>query len=355
MISDLINKNGAILISSWANIVYLTSYSAFSNTERECFLLYTKNKKYLITDGRYSEAVKHQVKGFEIIDIGAVNFIENDGLKILRKLNSIGVEEEDLRLSEYKSIKKIISKINSIDLSDLRIIKNEPEIINIKKACKIADQAFDKAIKEIKTGITEKEISNKIQRFIKDAEGEISFPPIVAFGKNSAVPHHLSGNTKLKKNQIILLDFGAKVNNYCSDMSRTLFYGKANDKFKKMHSTVLASQKQAIDLLKSKISAHKSVLASEVDAAARIYIQKEGYPEIPHSVGHGIGIEVHELPYISPMRNMDLKPGMVFSIEPGIYDPLFGGVRIEDLVLIRKNDLQLISNARREIIELDYV
>lgn len=355
MISDFIKQYGAVLISSWSNITYLTSYSGFSQTERECFLLITKNKKYLITDGRYSEDVKRETKGFEIIDTGANNFIHEDKNNILGSLSSIAVEEDNLTVLEYKSLKKIVKKIKGIDLSGLRIVKKEQEIINIKRACKIGDKAFNFIIKELKTGVTEKEIANKIEQFIKNSGAEVSFSPIVAFGKNSAFPHHVSTEHKLKKNQIVLFDFGAKVNNYCSDMSRTIFFGKADNEFIKMYSTVLKAQQNVVDFLKSKIINHESFRTDEVDKIARDYIVKHGYPLIPHSVGHGIGIEVHEAPFISSSVNdTQIKHGMVFSIEPGIYDQTYGGVRIEDLALVRKNKLELISRSRKEIIEVDY-
>lgn len=353
MIPQLLKTNGAILISSWANIVYLTSFSGFSTTERECFLLLTKNEKYLITDKRYSEAIKQKIKDFEIIDTGAVNFIQNDDLNILKKINSVGIEESDIKLSEYKSLKHFIKKINTIDLSDLRLIKNKTEIEKIKKACKIADKTFEKIIKEIKIGITEKEISNKIEQLIKEEGAEISFSPIVAFGKNSAIPHHLSGKIKLKKNQIVLLDFGAKVDNYCSDMSRTFFFGKASDKFKKIYLTVLGAQNKSIEIIESELKNNKKIIAKNIDLTARSYIQDKGFPTIPHSVGHGIGIEVHEAPYISPRTKTIIKPGMIFSIEPGIYDPSFGGVRIEDLILIKENNIELLSQSKKGIIEID--
>lgn len=353
MITNLVKQNGALLISSWSNIAYLTSFSGFSQTERECFLLLLNNKKYLITDGRYKEAVKKQTKGFEIIEVGASNFILNDSLGILGNIKSLAIEEDDLTIAELKIIKRRVKKTKNVDLSNLRIIKGETETTNIKKACKIADKAFDFITKELRIGVTEKEIANKIEGFIKDANAEPSFSPIVAFGINSALPHHISSKTKLKRNKIVLLDFGAKVNNYCSDMSRTIFFGKADDKFKKMHSIVLKAQQNAISLLKSRIINRKSIRADEIDKIARDYILRSGYPNIPHSVGHGIGIEIHEAPFISPKASTQIKSGMVFSIEPGIYYPDYGGVRIEDLVIIKKNNIKLISRSRKEIIELD--
>ncbi len=355
MINALVKKLGAVLVSSQPNIAYLCGYSGFSEKERECFLLFEKNKNYLITDGRYIEAVKKNIFGFELIDIGADNFLSKDHSDILKNLRVIGIEEENLTVSELRKLKKHVKTIKNADLSDLRIIKRDDEIKNIKKACRVADETFSFILGELRTGIKEKEIAGKIESFIKSRGADISFSPIVAFGKNSAFPHHVSGNNKLRSNQIVLLDFGAKVNNYCSDLSRTVFFGKASHQFKKMHKTVLEAQKIAIGRLKFLFSNHKSIQAKDVDKIARQFIIKRGYPSTPHSLGHGVGIEVHEAPHISQSSGEQIRPGMVFSIEPGIYNPSYGGVRIEDLVILTAKGPQLISHARREIIELNYV
>ncbi len=337
----------AILISSQANIVYLTNYSGFSETERECILLITKKSNFLITDKRYSEAVKKQVKSFNVIDSGLHNFLENKSEELFKKLKikTVGFEENNLTVTEFNAFKKVVN-LKPVDLRKLRIIKTSEEIENIKLACKIADQTFSYILKNIKLGASEKEIANLIENFIKEKNAETSFRSIIAFGKSSAVPHHQTSDGKLKKNQIILIDFGVKINNYCSDMSRTIYFGKAPEKFKKMHKAVFNAQTEAIKRIKLNTN------ASTIDKTAREYIIKHKFPSIPHSVGHGIGVEVHETPYISPNSKDIIKNNMIFSVEPGIYFPDFGGVRIEDLVLVRNGKAELISHSNREIIEL---
>ena len=233
-----LKETDAFLVSSWGNITYLTGYSGFSQTERECLLVITKDKQFLITDRRYSEAVKEQTKKFEIIDCGAVKFIAKDLSNILihpersRRKNlrtkTIGIEESNLTVSEFKKLKKHVKNIKNVDLSKLRIIKKNVEIANIKKACAIADEAFAFIIRELKAGISERQIADKLETFINIKGADFSFAPIVAFGKNSSVPHHLSGQTKLKNNQIVLLDFGVKVNNYCSNYNTILTTRKAD-------------------------------------------------------------------------------------------------------------------------------
>lgn len=338
----------AKLISSASNISYLTNFFGFSETEREAYVLLFKNKKYLITDGRYTEAAKKQVKEFEVLDMGTTNFILSDAGKLFKKekIKNLGFEENNLTVLEYKKLKKLV-KMTPVDLTSLRSVKNAKEIKEIKNACKIGDDAFSFILDKIRTRVSEKELASELEIFFKKRNAQNSFPPIVAFGPNSAVPHHQTGNTKLKRNQIILLDFGVKVNGYCSDMTRTIFFGSADKKFKHIHKTVLDAQQKAIKVVKENIN------ASAVDKAARNHILENKYPNIIHSVGHGIGLEIHEAPNLSPKSKDVIRNGMVFSVEPGIYIPGYGGVRIEDLVLVRSGKAELISTAKRGLIELN--
>ncbi len=348
------NKVDAVLISSVAHISYLTDYSNFSTEEREAYLLITKKKNYIFTDGRYSEAVKKQVKDFELVELGrGVSFLELlKGITKEQKIRTVGIEESDLKVSEHKLFTRAISKVKGVDIESLRVIKESWEIRNIEKACWLGDQTFEHILKIITPGIKEVEVAWEMEKFIKSKGGKLSFETIVAFGKNSSVPHHHTGQTKLKgsKGEFILLDFGTKINGYCSDMTRTIFYGTPSEKQKKMHQAVLGAQKEAGEYIKKHITSR--VKASEVDLVAREYIRKQGFPDFSHSLGHGIGLQVHELPHLSPRTNNLLQEGMVFSIEPGIYIPGFGGVRIEDLYAIEKGKLKELTKARKSLITL---
>lgn len=335
-----------VLISSPANIVYFVGNFGFSEFERECLLLITKNRKFLITDKRYSEAVKNNVKNFKVLEIPAGRFLKESSQIIKNlKIKNLGFEENNLTFLEHSLLKKSV-KLTPLNLIDLRALKSKNEIENIKLACKIADQSYKFILVKLKAGVPEQQIANELEFFIKKNRADISFKPIVAFGKNSAIPHHLSDRTKLKQNQIVLLDFGVKINNYCSDMTRTIFFGSAPAEFKRIYQTVLDAQTKAIEYINSQL------FAKDIDKIARDYIIKQGFPNIIHSVGHGIGIEVHEAPHLSPMSKDIIKPGMVFSVEPGIYITGYGGVRIEDLVVVTKKGAELISHANREIIEV---
>ncbi len=347
MIKNLLKNTDALLISSPSNIIYLARDFGFSKNEREVFLLLTKNNKYIVTDKRYSTSIINSKIDYQLIDVGALAFLNKDIEDIIKKekIGTLGIEESDLTILEYRLLKNKV-KTKNIDLKNLRIIKLEKEILNIKKACQISDETFKYIMKQFKVGISEKEISTLLENFIKTKDAEISFRPIIAFGKNSAIPHHLSNQTKLKKNQIILLDFGVKFNNYCSDMSRTIFFGKADKKFKEIYETVLEAQIKAFKSIKV------NLMADKIDKIARDYIVQKKYPNIPHALGHGIGLEVHEAPQISPRSNDKIQNGMIFSLEPGIYIENYGGVRIEDLVLVKDNKPVLLYSSNREIIEV---
>lgn len=236
-------------------------------------------------------------------------------------------------------------------MKNLRI-KTQKEILLIEKACQFSDKIFDIIIKQIKLDLTEKELSLFIQSLIRKNGARISFRPIVAFGKNSFEPHHKANGTKLKKNQTILIDYGVKIEGYCSDMTRTLFMGKATKKQKRVYKTVLEAHQKAIDFLKLSIKDNGYINGKEVDKVARNYILSKGYPNIPHSLGHGIGKKVHELPRLSPKKNYLISQGNVFSVEPGIYIKDWGGVRIEDLVVLEEKGLRLLNHSSRDIIEL---
>lgn len=340
-------KLDGVLISSVANITYISGFTNFSKDEREAYIFIGKNFAYIITDGRYTEAVKKQVPHLILFERSHKKPTKVLFKKHQKEIKRLGVEEDNLTVAEHKSLSKHFKKTKHFDVSSLRSIKTKEEISKIEKACQIGDLAFDYILKKIKTGVTEKQIAEELENFIKSKGAEISFPPIVAFGKNSAVPHHQTGDSILenKNGQFILLDFGVKFENYCSDMTRTVFFGKPSGKQKEIYRTVLASQQKAVDYINSAIKSGKEIKVAEVDKVARDFIISKGYSTIPHSLGHGIGLEVHEHPSLSPRSKEVLKEGMVFSIEPGIYLPNFGGVRIEDLFVLKEGGLEKITNA----------
>ena len=347
------SKLDALLISSSSNIFYLTGFSAFDFIDREGYLLVTKSKNYIITSPLHAEAVEKNIKDMGLItldqSLSLVSRLKELSTKL--PLKRVGFEEENLTVSEFAKFKKAFRLLSSKNLVEhLRIIKDEAEIEKIKKACEIGDLAFKFIQTKIKENVSEEQLMFELEFFIKGKGAKTSFEPLVAFGPNSSIPHHRSDKSKLTKNQIVLLDFGVKYEGYCSDMSRTLFFGKANDKFKRIYKAVLDSQTKAIEFINGKSSMVNSKL-SDIDKVARDHIISAGFPPIPHSLGHQIGIDVHEEPRLSPKSNGKAENGMVFSVEPGIYIPGFGGVRVEDLVLYQKG-AKFLTSSNRELIEL---
>ena len=339
-IQQLLSKQrvDAVLISSVSHISYLSGYTNFSKEERDGYLFITPDKGYILTHGIYSEVMKARVQHLELIEISR----REPTRKILSKLvkkgkkAKIGIEEDNLTVLEYKALQKEFKNLQNFDLNLSRVIKSSFEIECISKACQIGDKAFEHILKKIKSGVTELNLAFELENFIRNSGGEVSFKTIVALGKNSAYPHHETGNTALTKEvgQIVLMDFGVKLNNYCSDMTRTVFLGKPDQKKERIYKSVLNSQKKAEEFIENQLLLGKEIKASDVDTISRTYLKTKNLPDMPHSLGHGIGLEVHERPYISPKSKDSLKEGMVFSLEPGVYIPEFGGVRIEDLYVI---------------------
>ncbi len=336
------NKIDSLLITSSQNIFYLTNYKGFLNEEKDAKILITAKINYLITDKRYIGELKY-LKEFKIVEQSNLEEIIEKN-----KIKSVGFEENSVTIFEHKILRKYFKKLKPIQdvIENLREIKTEEEIVKIQKACRLGDKTFKYLLDKIKEGITEEKLASKLEIFIKENEADISFTPIVAFGKNSAVPHHQNGKTKLRKGMIVLLDFGINYKGYCSDMTRTLFFGEKNEKFENIYKTVLEAQNCAIDFINQELKVrNRNIKASETDKKARSYIIGKGFNSIPHSTGHGIGIQVHEKPSLSPKNNDILKSGMIFSIEPGIYLENFGGVRIEDLFYLSGKGLKKLTHS----------
>ncbi|KKQ08607.1 MAG: Peptidase M24 [Candidatus Daviesbacteria bacterium GW2011_GWB1_36_5] len=352
-------KVGGVLVSSVANITYLIGYANFSKEERDCYLLVSQKEQMLVTHSLLALELKGIDHGFKVMELTARSKFKNIFLSFIKRhsIKKLGIEEEDLRVSEFKRFSGFFKNLVGINLEELRILKEEDEEEKIKKACEIGDLAFENVLQKLKVGVSEKEIAWELEKFVRGEGAELSFRSIVAFGKNSAIPHH----------QTDLMDFGVKYKNYCSDMTRTVIYGSASKKQKEIYEVVKGAQEKAVGFVRlhsgSAVSDEnkkiKIIKLADVDKAAREFILKSGYSSIPHSLGHGIGIEVHERPHVSPRSSEILEKGMVFSIEPGIYLPAgrhgiedFGGVRIEDLFYFDGKSLVELTHSKKELIEL---
>lgn len=344
-------KLDAVLISSVANITYLTNYANFFKEERDGYVLITKDKNLILTHSIYSKSLEGKIPGFEVKEISRREPPEKIIQQILKKKNAhLGIEEHDLRVYEYKRLLKVFKDLKAFDFRVKRSIKDKEEIKLIAKACEIGDRVFGQILKKIKPGMTEKQLALEIDNGIRQAGWKPSFRTIVAYGKNAAHPHHQSGEDKLIENQFVLMDFGVEYQNYCSDMTRTVFLGVPSKTDEKIYHTVYESQQKAVDYVRNLLEKGKKIKAADVDKISRNHIMAGGFPSIPHSLGHGIGLEVHEHPHLSPKSKEYLEEGMVFSIEPGIYLLDEGGVRIEDLYIIENKKLRQLTNSLKNLI-----
>ena len=302
----------------------------------------------LFTDARYFSAVKEKLNGSDIKcllyqgDFSIKEEIER------QNLSTLFLDYESTTLAEnarYKNF-KVKLKNGTARLQKLREIKTEQEISNIKRACEIIETVLSQVKNIIKLGVTEEEIAEYIKtQVVKMGAEDIAFETIVAFGKHSAVPHHKTGKTRLKNNQCILIDTGAMVNGYRSDITRTYFFGKPTKEFVDNYNAVLKANLLALDYAKAGRS------LKQVDALARDYLKDKGVGEyFTHSLGHGIGLAIHEQPRLSKNARGVLKENMAFTIEPGVYFDDKYGIRIEDTAIISNGKATRLYKDSKELI-----
>ena len=267
----------------------------------------------------------------------------------------LAIESMDMtihRLELFKSKMPEIEFITTDELSssiyDLRTIKTEDEIEKIQKAQKIAENALDNILEFIRPGVTEREIALKLDEFIlRNGAEALSFETIALTGENTSMPHGVPGDRKVQTGDFVLMDFGAVYDGYHSDMTRTVCVGQPTDKMKKVYNIVLDAQLKALDGIKS------GVLGSEIDGIARKYIEDNGYGDaFGHSLGHGVGMEIHEYPNASSKSKTIFKENMVVTVEPGIYLPSEFGVRIEDFVVVTEKSCRNLTNCPKKMIIL---
>lgn len=344
----------AILISSVPNIIYLTGYLGFVPDERDAYVLITKDEAYIFTNLLYAEAMGTEVPHLKLVEITR-QYPFSEGLQELvakQKIKTLGFEENNLTVREFKKLSELSVSLKNADLHTLRLQKDRSEVTSLQKACTITDQGFAHILENIKPGMTEKAVESMIERFFLEHDAQLAFRSIVAFGQNTTIPHHLSGNTTLKKNDVILIDFGAKVDSYCADVSRTFFIGKATVKQKEIYTLVANTQSYICDQIKLQLKRKKKILSNELDKKAREFIAAQNYPPFPYSLGHGIGLQVHERPLLNPNFSDEIIEDMVFTLEPGIHLTEEIGVRIEDDYCVKNNQLHQLTHAPKELIIL---
>ena len=335
----------AIFISNTENRRYVSGLESSAG-----YLLLTQHEAVICTDFRYTEQASLQAPGWRVDRIGG----KPDWLANLvneLKIKVFGFEADDLTVETLDHFRTSLKKNNANPILkptssicvELRSYKDNLELPLLQHAIDIGDQAFEETTAQLEVGMSEKEAAWIFEKAVRERGAEsISFPTIVAIGPNAARPHHATGDAKITEGQTIIFDCGAKYKGYCSDLTRTLVLGEASDKIKRIYDIVLTAQLAAIDMVKS------GMTGEECDAIARKIIAEAGYEKnFGHSLGHGLGLEVHENPGIGPNSKGKLENGMPFTIEPGIYIPGWGGVRIEDVVVLKNNKAQILSHASK--------
>jgi Xaa-Pro aminopeptidase len=340
------NGIDGMLITSTYNRRYMTNFTGSAGV-----VLITADKAQFITDFRYVEQASKQCQGFEIVKHNGT--ISEEVAIQAKKLGiqKLGFEEDHLTFSTYREYEKEVeSELVPVSglIEKLRLIKTDAEIKILKVAADIADAAYKHILDFIRPGKTELEVSNELEFFMRKAGAtSSSFDIIVASGYRSALPHGVASDKVIETGDFVTLDYGAYYNGYVSDITRTVAVGEPDAKMKEIYDIVLEAQ------LKGMAGIKPGMTGREADALTRDYISEKGYGEyFGHSTGHGIGLEIHEGPGLSFRSDTVLEPGMVVTVEPGIYIPGLGGVRIEDDTIITKDHNEALTHSTKELIIL---
>ncbi|MBI4328594.1 MAG: aminopeptidase P family protein [Chloroflexi bacterium] len=337
----------ALIVSQPENRRYLSGFTGSSG-----WLLISPDKALLATDSRYTEQAGHQAPAFQVVQVsGDLARWLPDLVAQLKPATRIGFEAADLPHASYKHwTESLSSKSAGVQLlptedlvEPLRMVKEPEEREAILQAVRRADAAMDAIVPTIEPGMTERQVAWRLEEHMREHGAEaVSFETIVAAGPNGAMAHHRPDDTLLQEGQPIVIDMGARVDGYCSDLTRTVLLGRPDDTFKRIYDTVLSAQLTAIATLRS------GMTGDQGDALARSLIEKASYGDkFGHSLGHGVGLAIHEPPRLGKGSPHPLQDDMVFTVEPGIYITGWGGVRIEDVVELAKGSAVVLSTARK--------
>ncbi|MBO0479263.1 aminopeptidase P family protein [Vagococcus fluvialis] len=336
----------SFLITSPYNLRYLTGFTGTTG-----LALIGLEEAFFITDFRYTEQAAKQCVGFEIVkNVGPILEVVAD-LVESKNIGNLGFEESFVPFKQYVELEGLL-EVDLIPVSgmveELREVKDEEEIAIVEKACEIADKAFSHILTYIKPGMTEIQVANELDFYMRSlGASSVSFETIVASGLRSAMPHGVASEKVIEQGDMITIDFGCYYNGYVSDMTRTISLGEPSDKLREIYNVVKEAQQKVLDVAKP------GMTGVELDAVARDYIASKGYGEaFGHSTGHGIGLEIHEGPNVSKLAEKAFVPGNIITNEPGIYLPGIGGVRIEDDMLVTENGIKRLTHSEKELIIL---
>lgn len=330
-------KLDSFLVTNETNVSYLSGFKGTDAT-----LLVGLFRSFFITDSRYLEEARESIKNFDIVLVEVSNYHPLKKLIDRKRMKRIGFESMNLPYEVVARLKTIVKRAKFEPfkgvIEALRSIKDEEEISLIRRSIRCTRDVLKRAIARIKPGLSEKSLARSVEIDFIESGGQAAFEPIVAFGRNSSKPHARAGDTKIGKNGHLMIDIGCNLNGYNSDYTRTALLGRVKEKIRKIYDVVHKAQEAAFGMIMP------GARISDIDLAARRYIQRRGFGKFfGHSLGHGVGMEVHEKPPISRINHDILRPGMVFTVEPAIYIPKVGGVRIEDMVLVTANGFEILT------------
>ena len=337
----------AILISAPENRSYISGFTGSAG-----YLVVSRHDAILATDFRYTEQAGKQSPDFQVIKLGSdwAWFLE---LLKEHSMKKIGFESHQMTVATYRQIAEAIQDLPSTDrpalaattgmVEALRTVKDQKELALLQRAIDVADATMEAVSPTIQPGETEREVAWRLEKTMRELGADsLSFDTIVAAGPNGAMPHHRPSDKAVAPGEPIVIDMGAKVGGYCSDITRTVCVGEPDETFRKIYDIVLGAQLTAIATVRAGMS------GGDADDLSRIVIAEADHGEnFGHSLGHGVGLAVHEYPRVGPKSNHTLEEGMVFTVEPGIYLSGWGGVRIEDVVLLEKNGARVLSKAAK--------
>ncbi|MBQ8851934.1 MAG: aminopeptidase P family protein [Oscillibacter sp.] len=340
----------AMLLTNEANRFYACG---FHSPATDGVALVTKQGNYYFTDSRYTEAAERHIRDAAIAEVSRgrgytalINeVIEAEGIE------KLGFEDAYMTVQDYNVYKEklrctLVGAANM--LAELRKVKDQEEMAAMVSAQRIAERAFEDILKEIRPGVSEKEIAARLQYLMLHyGASDMSFDPIVVSGPNGSLPHGVPSEKLIERGELVTMDFGCIYGGYCSDMTRTVAVGEISAEQRRVYETVLTAQKAAIS------AARAGMTGAEVDGVARKVIEEAGYGQyFTHSFGHGVGVEIHESPNASPANDQPLPAGAVISAEPGIYMPGKLGVRIEDVIRLTEDGCENLTKAPKELIVL---
>lgn len=323
-------------------------YFSGACTSFGCVILHP-SRCFFLTDPRYKLAVSEELNdNFELVITDYKNFYaEISKALVSLGVKNAGIEDDTLSYGQYLELKKLLPGISlkaaSESLSAIMAVKTDAEIANISESQRINEAALDAALSEYRPKMTEADfMAEYIYQSYKHGAEDMSFAPIIAFGANAAKPHHRPGDRLLSKGETFIADIGVKYKGYCSDMTRTFSIGEPSKAMKAVYDTVLAAQNYALQKIKA------GMTGGEADSYAREYIESHGYGrEFGHGLGHGVGLRIHESPRVGKGAENILLENMIITIEPGIYIEGVGGVRIEDIAVVKKDGLVNLTNFRK--------